>query len=234
MQPGKRDEVGRYAASVSTRDHPAAGPAASAEREWWLRILAVLVRPRIVFLALRVDDDEDQEARQEPILLVILLAGMAGVLLSPQWHDLLDQSGVDGLVLAILTFVAGGFYGAGGYFLIGGALYLGARSVGSLGSWRLARQVLALACVPLALSLLLTLPVGLAAFGGDLFRAGGSDHGSAAAAYLGYRLVFAAWTVGLLLYGVRTTYGWTWLRSGAALGLLVVFLALFSLVAAIL
>jgi len=219
---------------VATPDRTTAGALASAEREWWLRVLAVLVRPRPVFVALRVEDDDDLAARQEPILLVLWLAGMAGVLLSPQWSDLLDQSGVDALVVAVLTFVAGGFYAAGGYFLAGAALYLGVRSLGSLGTWRLARQVLAFACVPLAASFLLTLPVGLGVFGRDLFRHGGADHGAAGAAYLGYRLVFVVWSLALLLYGVRTTYGWSWARSAGALGLLVVFLAVFSLVGALL
>ncbi len=203
----------------------------SPQREWWLRVLAVLVRPRLVFLALRVEDEDDLEARKEPILLIALLAGMAGVLLSPTWGKLLDQGSVDGLVVAVVTFIGGIFYGAGGYFVIGGALYLGARTVGSLGHWRLARQVLAFACVPLALSLLLTLPVGLAVFGGDLFRAGGADEGRGGDVYLGYQLAFAVWSLGLLLYGVRTTYGWSWLRSIAALGLLVGFMAIFSVIA---
>jgi hypothetical protein len=206
----------------------------SLEREWWLRVLAVLVRPRLVFLALRVDDDEDLEARQEPILLIALLAGMAGVALSPAWGGLLDQSGVDGLVVAVITFVGGIFYGAAGYFVIGGALHLGARTMGSLGDWRLARQVVAFASVPLALSLPLTIPVGVAVFGGDLFRDGGSDAGRGGDVYLGYQLAFALWALALLLYGVRTTYGWSWPRSLGALGLLVVFLAVFALIAAVL
>jgi len=206
----------------------------SLQREWWLRVLAVLVRPRLVFLALRVEAEDDLEARKEPVLLITLLAGMAGVLLSPTWGRLLDQGGVDGLVVAVVTFIGGIFYGAGGYFVVGGALYLGARTVGSLGSWRLARQVLAFACVPLAVSLFLTLPVGLAVFGGDLFRSGGSDEGRGGDFYLGYKLAFAAWSLGLLLYGVRTTYGWSWLRSVGALGLLVGFMAIFSVIALVL
>ena len=192
------------------------------------------MRPRLVFLALRVDDDDDLEARQEPILLIALLAGMAGVALSPAWGGLLDQSRVDGLVVAVLTFVGGAFYGAAGYFVVGGALHLGARTMGSLGNWRLARQVVAFACVPLALSLPLTLPVGVAAFGGDLFRTGGSDSGSGGDVYLGYELVFVVWTLALLLYGVRTTYGWSWPRSAGALVLLAVFLAIFAVIAAVL
>jgi hypothetical protein len=203
----------------------------SLEREWWLRVLAVLVRPRAVFVALRVEDEDDVQARQEPILAVALLAGMAAVALSPAWGRLLDQSNVDGLVVAVVTFVGGVFYGAGGYFLVGGALYLGARSVGSLGRWRLARQVVAFAFVPLALSLPLTMPVGVAAFGGDLFREGGSDSGTGGDVYLGYRLAFLAWSLGLLLYGVRVTYGWSWGRAAAALVLLVAFLAVFGVIA---
>ena len=203
----------------------------SLQREWWLRVLAVLVRPRLVFLALRVEVEDDLEARKEPVLLITLLAGMAGVALSPAWGRLLDQGGIDGLVVAVVTFIGGIFYGAGGYFVVGGALYLGARTVGSLGRWRLARQVLAFACVPLAVSLPLTLPIGLALFGGDLFRSGGSDAGTGGGVYLGYRLAFVVWSFGLLLFGVRTTYGWSWLRSIGALGLLVGFMAIFSVIA---
>lgn len=204
------------------------------EREWWLRVPGVFVRPRDVFLALRVTDGHDVEARQEPILFIALLAGMAGITLSPAWGRLLDQSGVDGLVVAVLTFVGGGFYGAGGYFLVGGALYVGARGMGSLGSWRLARQVLAFAFVPLALSLPLTLPVGLAAFGEDLFRRGGSDAGVGGQLYLAYQLAFVAWSLCLLLLGVRTTYGWTWAKAAGALGLLVLFLGLLIALSAVL
>jgi hypothetical protein len=134
----------------------------------------------------------------------------------------------------VITFVGGIFYGAAGYFVIGGALYLGARAMGGLGSWRLARQVLAFACVPLALSLPLTMPVGVAAFGGDLFRAGGSDARGGGDVYLGYQLAFAVWALGLLVFGVRTTYGWSWLRSAGAVGLLVVFLGIFAVIASIL
>ncbi len=202
----------------------------SPEREWWLRVPGVIVRPRDVFLALRVTEKDDLDARQEPILLLTLLAGVAGVLLTSAWARLLDPGAADGVTLdvltfVVLTFVAGALEGAAGYCFAGGALYLGARGMGSLGGWRVARQLLAFACVPLALSVPLTLPVGLAAFGGDLFRTGGTDAGTGGDVYLAYQLLFVAWSLGLLLLGIRTVYGWTWTRSAGALGLLAVFLA---------
>jgi hypothetical protein len=202
----------------------------SAERDWWLRVPGVLVRPRDVFLALRVDEEDDLDARQEPILMLTLLAGIGGVLLTSPWARLLDPGAADGTTLdvvtfVVLTFVAGALEGAAAYFLAGGALYLGARGMGSGGGWRVARHVLAFSCVPLALSVPLTLTVGLAAFGGDLFRSGGSDGGLGGHVFLAYRLAFVAWSLGLLLLGIRTVYGWTWARSAGAFGLLVVFLA---------
>ena len=202
----------------------------SAEREWWLRVPGVLVRPRDVFLALRVTEKDDLDARQEPILLITILAGIAGALLTTTVMHAFDPIGIDGvkidaLTLAVLVFVGGAISGAGGYFVAGGALYLGTRGMGSLGRAQVSRQVLAFACVPVALSVPFTLAVGLAAFGGDLFRTGGSDTGAAGVAYTAFRLAFVAWSLGLLLLGVRTVYGWTWARAAGSIGLLAVFLA---------
>ncbi len=126
--------------------------------------------------------------------------------------------------------MTGSLDGVLGYLVIGGALYLGARSMGSLGDWRIARHVLAFASVPLALSAPIVLPVGLGAFGSDLYRKGGSDTGVAGGVFLACQLAFLAWSLGLLLYGVRTTYGWSWPRSAGALGLLTLFLVLFFVV----
>lgn len=190
----------------------------------------VLVRPRSVFLALRVMDAEDLDARQEPILLIVLLAGIAGALLTPTVRHAFDPLGVDGvpidtLTLLVLVFVGGALSGVGGYFVAGGALYLGARGMGSLGGARIARQLLGFACVPFALSVVLTLPIGLAAFGGDLFRSGGRDSGMAGDLYLAYQLLFVVWSIALLLVGMRAVYEWTWARAAGALVLLAVFLA---------
>jgi len=211
----------------------------SPEREWWLRVPGVLVRPRNVFLALRITDSDDLDARQEPVLLLVILAGMAGVLSTTAWDGILDPGAaggvtVDWLTFVVLTFVAGALEGAAAYFVVGCALYLGARGMGSLGTARLARQVLAFSCAPLALSLFVTLPVGLAAFGGDLFRTGGRDSGVGGQVYLAWRLVFVLWSLGLLVYGIRTVYGWTWGRAAGAVGLLAVFLAGFVVLTTVL
>jgi hypothetical protein len=201
--------------------------------EWWLRVPGVLVRPRDVFLALRVTDPDDLDARQEPVLLLVLLAGMAGVLSTTAWDGILNPGAaggvtIDWLTFVVLTFIAGALEGGAAYFIVGGALYFGTRGMGSLGNARLARHLLAFSCAPLALSLFITLPIGLAAFGGDLFRSGGRDAGLGGDVYLAWRLGFVAWSLGLLLFGIRTVYAWTWGRAAGAVALLAVFLAGFA------
>jgi hypothetical protein len=197
----------------------------SPERAWWLRVPATLLSPRPVFFALREDDPDDVVARSEPILLLILLAGVASVLASPTAGGLLDNPDYDPVVLAIWAFIAGGIYGAVCYFVGGFALYFGAMLLGSEGSFRRERQVLAFALAPLALSLFLVLPVRLAVYGGDTFREGGADEGAGGTVLLVLQLGFAAWSVGLLVVGMQVFHGWTWPRSFAAVGAAVALLA---------
>ena len=206
--------------------------AVSRERQWWLRVLAVFLDPKPVFVALREDAKEDQEARLEPLLLIVLLAGIAGVLATPRFGRLFDDPAIDGpALISVVVFFAGGFYAFAGYFGLGGAVYLGARGLGSLGTYRRSRQVLGFACVPLAASIVL-LPLRLALFGGDAFASGGSDDGTAGTVVAVVQLAFVAWTVGLLLLGVRAVHGWTWARAAAALGLVAAVLALAALLPA--
>lgn len=189
----------------------------SPTRAWWLRVPATLLSPSSVFFALREeDDDDDVAARSEPLLLVIWLAGIAAVLATPTAADLLDNPDYDSMLLAIWAFVAGGLYGVVGYFGIGVVLLFGVRLFGSLGSFRRARQTVGFALVPLAASLLLLLPLRLVVYGGDTFRAGGADEGTGERALLVAELAFAAWSVILLVLGVRVTHGWSWVRSLAA------------------
>lgn len=197
----------------------------SAERVWWRRLPLVLVRPREVFTALRSTDDADEAARQEPVLLVILLAGMAAVVLTPAWRELLDDRDVDGLLLAVLTFVGGGFYGVAGYVLLGGAVYLGARGMGSSARYRTVRHVLAFAAVPLGLSLAVVLPIAIIAFGGDWFRSGGGDEGAGGDALTGLGLCFIGWSLVLLVVGLRETIALPWRGVLGALLLAAVLMA---------
>jgi hypothetical protein len=177
----------------------------SPDRAWWLRVPAVLLSPGSVFFALREEDDDDLAARSEPILLLVWLAGAATVLASPTAGGLLDKPDYDVLVLTIWAFVAGGIYGAAGL-------------LGSLGSFRRERQIVGFAAAPLALSLLVLLPVRLALYGGDTFRKGGPDEGTGETVLLVVQLGFAAWSLALLVVGTRVVHGWSWLRSLAALG----------------
>jgi hypothetical protein len=201
------------AATLSRVASDLAQPELSPDRAWWLRVPAVLLGPKSVFFALREEDPEDVGARGEPILLLVWLAGVAVVLASPTASTILDDADYDAVLLAVWAFVAGGIYGAVGYFLLGFALFFGARLFGTLGDFRRERQIVAFAAAPLALSLLLLLPLRLALYGGDTFHAGGADEGTGKTLLLVVQLAFVAWSFGLLLVGVRVVHGWSWLRS---------------------
>ena len=99
------------------------------------------------------------------------------------------------------------------------------RAAGSVGSFRRSRHILAFATAPLAFSLVVW-PLRLAVFGGDVFRAGGSDKGLGNALFVAVELGFAAWTLALLAIGVRTVHGWTWPRALGGLSLAVAIAAL--------
>ncbi len=206
----------------------------SPSRAWWLRVPAVLLSPRPVFFALREDDDDDVAARSEPLLLVIWIAGIAAVLATPTAADILDQPEYDTILLAIWAFVAGGLYGFVGYFVIGLALLFGVRLLGSLSDFRRARQTVGFALVPLAASLLLLLPLRLALFGGDTFRAGGADEGSGETILLVLQLAFAVWSLVLIVIGVRVVHGWSWSRTlgavAAAIALLAAIVGVFAMI----
>jgi hypothetical protein len=188
-------------------------------RDWWLRMVLVLQTPRPVFAALRdADDDEAAADRGEPVLLVILLAGMASVLSTSVAAHLMDDHDYDGLLVAIWVFLGGAVYGIAGYWILGAVLYGGMRALGSAGSYRRSRHLLAFAAAPIALSLIL-LPVKIAAFGSDMFHRGGSDAGAAGDAFASVELLFLAWSVALLVVGVRTVQGWPWGRAVGAVAL---------------
>jgi Yip1 domain len=192
---------------------------AVAARAWWGRVPQLLRNPVPVFEALRETDDVDVDARAEPITAIVILAGMAAVLLTPAWGGLLDNSEVDGLVVAVITFIGGIFYGAAGYFLLGLAVWLGARGAGADPPFRLARQLVAFASLPIALSLFVEVPLLVTWVGGDWFRAGGDDAGTPRWIVTGIALVFVAWAFALVAVGLRTTLRLPWLGVVTALAL---------------
>lgn len=190
--------------------------------EWWRRTLETLRRPGAVFAALRDDDDD---ARSEPVLAIVLLAGIAGVLGTNEFAHTLDDFELDGLTLAVIAFLAGGLYGLAGYFFLGFLVYAGARAAGTDASYRRLRQLLAYAAVPLALSLVVW-PVRLAIHGGDVFRTGGSDRGAGNTVFEALEMAALLWAAVLLVVGLRAYHSWTWPRSLAAASPVLALLAL--------
>jgi hypothetical protein len=186
-------------------------------RDWWLRTLLVLQRPRPVFAALRDDSREAAGDRSEPVLLVVLLAGIAAVLVTSTAAHLDDDGTFDGLTIAVWAFVVGSINGVFGYFALGAILHGGVKALGSQGSYRRSRHVLAFAVVPVALSLV-AWPFRLALYGDDWFRTGGRDVGAGGDVFDLLQLAFFVWSASLLVIGVRAVHGWTWMRAAAACG----------------
>lgn len=204
---------------------PMSAPAATGttegelQRAWWLRVPAVLLAPTAVFSALRDDSDDSVHARQEPIAAVVGVAGVGGVLQTSVARHILNEPGTSNVVVPVWAFLGGALYAIVLYWLFGALLYGGARALGSLGSYRRARHILGFACVPLALSLVTLWPVRIAVYGGDLFRTGGDDFGRGDAVFGAVGYAFLAWTLLLVVLGVRAVHGWSWIRSLAAVAL---------------
>ena len=195
-------------------------------RSWWLRAPAVLVAPRAVFVSLRDESNADVEARQEPIIAVAGLAGIAGVLGTPVARTLLNDSSVTVSLIPVWAFFGGVVYALAIYWLGGGLLFGASRRLGGLGSWRRSRQLLALSSAPLALSLFTFWPVRLAVYGQDYFRTGGNDYGRGDAIFGAIFFAIIAWCACLLVVGVRSVHGWTLARSLGAVALALVVPAL--------
>ncbi|MBM3676965.1 MAG: YIP1 family protein [Actinobacteria bacterium] len=197
----------------------------AASRRWWRLLPRLLTAPATVFRALREDDEDDVAARQEPLLAIVLLAGMGGAVLTPTWGRLLDDGSIDGIVAVVLTFIGGSAAGVVVYVLVSLALWIGIRGAGSLEPARRARQVAGFSALPIALSLFVTVPVALIAFGGDFFRSGGSDEDVGRAIVVALGLAFVAWSLVLLAIGLRTAMRLPWRGVAVALGLAAVAVA---------
>jgi len=188
------------------------------ERAWWFRLPRLLYAPTEVFAELRDDSREAADARQEPL-----------VALAPPY----DRFHTD-LSAVSMTFetVLGGALVALSNFWLGGALiYLGARGLGATTGYRLARHLAGLATAPFALALFLAVPVRLGLYGVDLFRAEGGDGGAGGDVFVAIDALALLWTVGLVLFGIRTVQRWPWQRAAAALGVVALFAILFGTLA---
>lgn len=193
--------------------------ASALERSWWLRAPAVLVAPRAVFVSLRDESEAAVEARQDPLIAIAGLAGIAGVLGTPVARHLLNDASFSASLIPVWAFLGGAVYAVAVYWLGGGLLHGAARRLGGLGSYQRARHVLALSGAPLALSLLTLWPVRIAIYGQNLFRTGGNDWGPGDRAFGGLFYLALAWCAVLLVVGVRSVHGWSWPRSVATVAL---------------
>jgi hypothetical protein len=202
---------------------------AALERSWWLRAPAVLVAPRAVFVALRDETDGAVERRQEPIVAVMGIAGISAVLGTPVARQLLNDASMSVSLIPVWAFFGGVMY-ALAFYWIGGALLFGAsRRLGSNGSFRRSRQVLALASAPVALALFTFWPVRIAVYGEDLFRTGGNDFGRGDTIFGVIFYAAFVWGFWLLIVGVRSVHGWTWARTLAAIAIAAVVPVLIAL-----
>jgi hypothetical protein len=182
-------------------------------RAWWLRTLLVARAPRVVFAALRDDSREAAEDRQEPVASAAFFVGLALTVISPTASTFADDPARAGIVIPVWLFLAGLLVGIFNYWIGGGVLFVALNLLGGEGSYRRSRHLLALAAVPIALSLVL-LPVRLALYGEDVFRSGGSDSG--VHVFTALELGFAVWALALLGIGIRTVERWSWPRTAAA------------------
>ena len=205
------------------------------ERLWWLRLFAVFTSPVSTFAALRDPDKREVDAREEPVLALILLAGIAQFLATPDVDQLFNLEHPDALTIAVVVFLVGSLYGLAAYWIGGGALRLGIRGAGGAGDYRLARHILAFALVPLVLSTLIVWPVRLVIYGRSLFEDGGPDESGAGWwTFETIELALFLWATVLLVVGVRTVYDWPIFRTLGALVLSLLALVAFSLVVSLL
>jgi hypothetical protein len=168
------------------------------EREWWRRSVEVLARPVAVFEALRADTEEAGDARQDAVVFLAFVGGVAVALATAGTGALDDLDALEKLVWILATGFA---YGFAGYWVLGWGLSFVVPRIGGTGSRRRTRHVLAFALAPLVFALL------------------------AWVVFYPLLLVLAAWSLALLVLGLTVVERWSYLRAAAAVGLAVVWLA---------
>jgi hypothetical protein len=194
-------------------------------REWWSRLPRLLYAPAGVFGELRDESGEAADARQEPLVALTFLAGIAMfvglVALEPPYNRFYTD--LSAFNMTFETILGGALVGIANFWLGGALLYLGARGLGAESGYRLGRHIAGLATAPFVLVLVLAVPVRVGLYGTDLFRDTGSDSGAGGDVFVALDALALAWTLALALVGIRVTHRWTWGRSAAALGVAVLF-----------
>lgn len=195
------------------------------EREWWSRLPRLLYAPAGVFEELRDESREAADARQEPLVALAFLAGIAMLLgivaIQPPYNRFYED--LSAFNMTFETILGGALVALSNFWLGGALLYLGARGLGATTGYRLARHVAALATAPFVVVLVLAVPVRIGLFGVDLFRDTGRDSGAGGDVFIAVDALALAWTLGLALVGVRVTQRWTWGRAAAAVGVAALF-----------
>jgi hypothetical protein len=166
------------------------------ERVWWRRAVAVLRLPREVFATFRTDSRESALERQDVVVALCFVAGIA-LGLGLAGDGLADLDALDAFVWIFVTGLSLGF---AGYWLVGSSLAFVTRRLGGRGSPRRVRHILAFSFPPLvfALPLWLLFPPLL--------------------------ILLGVWSLALLLVGLREVYGWSLGRAAGAVALAVVWL----------
>jgi hypothetical protein len=204
----------------------------SLQREWWSRLPRILYSPTEVFVALRDDSREAGDARQEPLVAVSFLAGISMFLSLVAVEPPYDRySSLSGLNLVLQSILGGAVVGLSNLWLGGALVYLGARGLGAVSGYRLARHIVGFATAPFVVSLILVWPLRLALYGQDLFRSTGKDEGSGGDAFRAIDALLLAWTLVLVLIAIRVVQRWSWGRSAAALGVAALFATLLGTLA---
>jgi Yip1 domain len=205
---------------TEVQSHPA-----QAERQWWPRLVHVLTTPASVFVWIRDDSTEAAAARQEPLTALVFVSGIAIFLATSTAGRFFDdfENNNNYLLLLMECIVAGLLVAIQNFWIVGGAVHIGGRTADSAASYRQARHVVALATAPFVVELVFVWPVRLVMFGGD------SDHGVREAVFRVLDGGFLAWSLVLLVVGVRTLNGWRWPRTFASLLIAGVLLALITL-----
>ena len=111
----------------------------------------------------------------------------------------------------------------------GGGNHRAQQIVGVEAPFRIARQVVGFAALPLALSLAVVVPAIVLGYGEDWFRSGGADDaGDGRTIVTAIGLAFAAWSLGLVAVGLRATFRLPWQGVAGALLLAGVLIAAFA------